>query len=520
MIDRRFELGSLCAATFVASLFLLATPATAQENDDCLACHSDPDLTGTRNDQEISVFVDETLFAESLHGDLECVLCHADLEDVDFHDEEVEPVDCGMCHDSEAEEHRASPHGRLTAGVDPGAPTCAGCHGSHDIRPPTEAPVDCATCHPRQGREHAQSLHGRAAARGDEMAPTCAGCHGNHEVLRASDPRSPTAVMNVPVLCGRCHQEGSPVSLTHEIPQDQILENYSMSIHGEGLFRQGLTVTAVCTSCHTSHFILPHTDPRSTIHEDNVVRTCEQCHSQIEEVHRKVIAGHLWREAPDKVPPCVDCHSPHKIRRVFYSITASTQDCLRCHGDPSIDIGREAEPVSLYVDEANFSTTVHGATACAQCHIDVDPSLERACDVDIRPVDCSICHIEVATEYRTSTHGTLNAQGDPDAPDCLSCHEHHNTLKKTVPISPTFAQNVPLLCAKCHRAGEAAAERIKTDVVDIVQSYVDSIHGKGLLESGLVVTATCPDCHTAHGELPPDDPGSSVHHDNVASTCA
>jgi len=53
-----------------------------------------------------------------------------------------------------------------------------------------------------------------------------------------------------------------------------------------------------------------------------------------------------------------------------------------------------------------------------------------------------------------------------------------------------------------------------------VQSYVDSIHGKGLLESGLVVTATCPDCHTAHGELPPDDPGSSVHHDNVAGTCA
>lgn len=47
-----------------------------------------------------------------------------------------------------------------------------------------------------------------------------------------------------------------------------------------------------------------------------------------------------------------------------------------------------------------------------------------------------------------------------------------------------------------------------------------SIHGKGLLESGLMVTATCVDCHTSHRELPAADPMSSVNRHNIANTCA
>jgi hypothetical protein len=143
----------------------------------------------------------------------------------------------------------------------------------------------------KQSRAHGNSLHGAAASRGDPMAPTCADCHGKHDILSSSDANAPTAVMNIPLLCGECHREGAPVSRTHEISQANILQNYSMSIHGEGLFRQGLTVSAVCTSCHTSHDILPHTNKRSSIHVDNVVKTCTACHGQIENVHRKVIEG-------------------------------------------------------------------------------------------------------------------------------------------------------------------------------------------------------------------------------------
>ena len=41
----------------------------------------------------------------------------------------------------------------------------------------------------------------------------------------------------------------------------------------------------------------------------------------------------------------------------------------------------------------------------------------------------------------------------------------------------------------------------------------------GLLESGLVVSATCTDCHTTHGALPSSDPASSVHPQRIAGTC-
>jgi cytochrome b subunit of formate dehydrogenase len=455
---RRILLGLL------AALMLAGPPAVAQDPDACLMCHEEATLTGTRDGKEIPVHVDPGTFGRSVHGGLGCVACHADLDPQDLpHADDVQRVDCGLCHDDEA-------------------------------------------------RRHAASLHGAAAARGDELAPRCADCHGAHDVRPSRDPASPTSVMNVPLLCGRCHHEGSPVALTHDLARDRVLENYSLSIHGEGLFRKGLTVTAVCTSCHTAHDILPHTDARSSIHRDNVAATCTRCHARIEEVHRQVIEGRLWEQEPHKIPACVDCHSPHRIRNVFYPEGVADRDCLRCHESPDV-----ADP--LRVDGPAIAGSAHGGTACARCHVEVTPGLERPCATIESPVDCGICHARQVDEFRGSTHGELLARGDPDAPSCLDCHDKHATLSKQVPSSPTFPRNVPILCARCHRAGEQAAVRIDAEVDDIVQSYIDSIHGKGLLESGLVVTATCADCHSAHGELPPENPRSTVHPDNIADTC-
>jgi predicted CXXCH cytochrome family protein len=446
-------------------------PAQGQDNDDCLMCHEDPDLTGERDGKEISVWFDVEANARSVHADLDCIVCHLDLDGAELpHEDDLAAVDCSFCHDAEAESHAAS-------------------------------------------------LHGKAAARGDEMAPTCADCHGTHEILSHTDPDAPTATMNIPFLCGQCHREGSPVSRTHEIHQDNILENYSLSIHGEGLFRQGLTVTAVCTSCHTSHDILSHDNPQSSIHKDNITKTCTQCHAQIEQVHRKVIEGRLWEEEPGKIPVCVDCHAPHEIRKVFYDAGMANQDCLKCHGDPGLTMDRDGQTIALFVDETTHRLSAHAGTACAQCHVDVTPHDERPCKTISAPVDCSICHAEHVANYQASTHGMLHAAGDPDAPYCTDCHSKHTTQKKTVHTSPTFAANVPVLCARCHRTGEQAAVRIETPLGDIVDSYRDSIHGKGLLKSGLVVTATCTSCHTTHRELPKSDPESSVHSNNIGMTC-
>jgi predicted CXXCH cytochrome family protein len=499
---------------------LLAAPALAQTAEDCLACHGDETLTGTRGGREISVHVSAAQFAASVHGGLACIDCHEDLAGTQGHDEEVKPVQCGTCHGDEVKAVAASVHGVRSGGR--ASEACVNCHGYHTVRPPRESgAVDCARCHAQVAAAQRESLHGRAAARGDELAPTCVTCHGAHTILPRRDARSPVAPMNVPLLCGQCHREGTKVSRFRNIPQQRILENYVDSIHGEGLFKKGLTVTAVCTSCHTAHFILPHTDPRSSISAGKVAATCMQCHGQIEQVHRKVIDGRLWETAPHRIPRCVDCHQPHKARRVFYDTGMANRDCLSCHGKRGVAKVVAGRRVSLFVDPQAYAASTHAGTACAQCHTEVSSSHTRPCETISTPVrvDCSVCHAAQADQYRMSIHGQLAARGDPDAPGCLDCHNPHATKSKRAPTSPTFARNVPVLCARCHRAGEKAAVRIRADVPDIVASYADSIHGKGLTESGLVVTATCVNCHSSHGELPPSDPRSTVNPRNLPATC-
>ncbi len=117
-------------------------------------------------------------------------------------------------------------------------------------------------------------------------------------------------------------------------------------------------------------------------------------------------------------------------------------------------------------------------------------------------------------------HGALAARADPEAPTCVTCHDHHYTPSKKLPDSPTFARNQPALCGQCHQAGKRAALRIGAERGDLIRLYQDSIHGKGLVESGLLVAATCTDCHGSHDEQPAKDPRSMLSHDHVVGTCA
>ena len=455
-------------------VFAAALPAQQQKplpgSEECAGCHGTERRTGKREAGMPPGF-DEAGVRASPHAALECNGCHMDLAGKELpHAEKLEKVDCGLCH-------------------------------------------------PDQQAQFAESLHGRARDKGDTLSPSCKECHGTHNVLRASNPRSITSTMQVPRLCGQCHREGTPVSETRNIPQTNILENYADSIHGEGLFRRGLTVTAVCTSCHTSHFVLPHTDTRSSIAKGNIAKTCARCHAQIETVHTQVIRGELWEKQPHVIPACVDCHEPHKVRKVFYTEGLSDRECQRCHGDALLRRTHGGRTVSLYVNQAEIARSRHARVACVQCHTQVRPSRDRPCAAITAKVDCSICHEQQVAQFRESTHGQLLAKGNPDGPECADCHGTHGVLGKSDTLSPTFSRNIPGLCAKCHRAGQRAAVRYAGKEINPVEHYLESIHGKGLMQSGLTVTANCADCHTAHRELPGKDPRSSVNRKNVAGTC-
>jgi predicted CXXCH cytochrome family protein len=325
--------------------------------------------------------------------------------------------------------------------------------------------------------------------------------------------------MNIPSLCGSCHKEGTPISQLAEVGEIQALENYSQSIHGDGLFKRGLIVTAVCTSCHTSHNILPHEDRKSSIHRENIANTCMQCHAQIEKVHLKFIRGELWEKEPHEIPICIDCHQPHNVRRVFYEESFPNELCISCHENPDLVRTVNGEDVSLYVNASEHRGSAHKKNSCIKCHTNVSTSQDPVCR-DSGKVDCSICHSEQVSDYEISQHGAYHQQGNPNAPYCTDCHGIHDTMAKEDLASPTFSRNIPDLCGKCHREGQKAAVIYSGKEHEIIKNYTMSIHGKGLLQSGLMVTATCISCHTAHRELPAEDPQSTVYQDNIASTCA
>jgi len=517
-MKRLFLLWILAAA-------LPALSVRAQDNETCLMCHEDETLTGLdAGGNEISVYVAPDALEHSVHAGMECINCHIDLDGFEDwpHPEQLEPVDCSMCHDV-ADALAGSVHSAAETGGR--AVQCYQCHGNHNIQPPQESdPADggvhCGACHTKIEKEYEQSLHGQAVHSGEKLAPRCWDCHGGHDILPPSNPESKVTKFNIPFMCGSCHKEGSPVDQRYQIPADSILSHYTESIHGAGLYKQGLTVAAVCSDCHTAHNVRPHTDPKSSIYRTNVAATCQQCHGRIEQVHQKVIRGELWEKEPGKVPVCVDCHSPHEIRRVFYEEGMSNAECLKCHSNPSLSMQRFGETVSLYVDSIETHNSIHRSVTCAQCHTGVTPRHDvRPCATVKDKVDCSICHAEIVQVYDGSMHGQLSQRGDPDAPQCVDCHGTHGILNKLNSSSPTYPRNVPMLCARCHQKGATAAQRIG-EAEDRVEEYEESIHGKGLLESGLVVTAMCTDCHTAHNVRPQTDPKSTVNRANIPETCA
>ena len=388
--------------------------------------------------------------AKPLPGAEDCMACHEAGPPLAKRDADTPPR-------FDAAGLRASPHAKLA---------CTACHADlegkefpHETKP---APVRCGACHATEQQQFVESLHGQAAARGEKLAPSCKDCHGRHDVLPRSDPRSPTNTVNVPALCGRCHHEGSPVQLTYHIPQDSILAELLRVHPRRGAVPQG---PADDRRVH----LVPHRAPRAAAHRPALEHRAPQrgrrparsatCASS--RCTARSSTACCGRSRPNAIPACVDCHQPHKARRVFYTQGMADRDCLTCHGRRDLQgAGRRAR---MFVDTAELQGSRHAKIACAQCHSEAQPSHARPCSTITRQVDCSVCHAEVVDTYRKSTHGQLAAKGSPDAPACRDCHGTHGIQGHLQSDAPTYARNVPALCGRCHLSGKQAAGALPRD---------------------------------------------------------
>ncbi len=264
----------------------------------CGSCHEDAV-------KQLGASVHGTAKSNGAADTPECASCHGKPHEMLPGSQPASPVGqqnlaetCGSCHANPeflarhkipfarpVEAYRLSVHGRAAARGNAKAPTCSNCHGNHAIRPAKDAlskinhwnvPATCGSCHDSIRKTYDASVHGSAVARGVSGVPVCTDCHGEHSILAKSEPGSlvnPARVSSV--TCGRCHADERLAS-RYGLPVDKV-PAFEDSFHGLAL-RSGSQSVANCASCHGVHEILPQSDPRSTVHLQNLAKTCGSCH--------------------------------------------------------------------------------------------------------------------------------------------------------------------------------------------------------------------------------------------------
>lgn len=194
----------------------------------------------------------------------------------------------------------------------------------------------------------------------------------------------------------------------------------------------------------------------------------------------------------------------------------SNQDCLDCHTDPTTSRQVKGQLVPMAVFATNsFLKSVHGKLNCTDCH---DSVKEMVHPSGLPPAQCASCHADQVKQYATSIHGMSKAMGASGAAACADCHGTHDMQPVKHSDSPVFKLNLPQTCAKCHsNAGITAEYRMKYP--QVANQYADSIHGRALLQMGLILAPSCNDCHGVHNIKRIVDRSSTVNHANVAATC-
>ncbi|MGD0536404.1 MAG: hypothetical protein ABSC03_02035 [Verrucomicrobiota bacterium] len=199
-------------------------------------------------------------------------------------------------------------------------------------------------------------------------------------------------------------------------------------------------------------------------------------------------------------------------------------DCLVCHEDKTLTQTNANGTVKLlFVEVARLARSVHPSNACVNCHVDVT-SKHPDDNVALKQPVCTGCHDAqpkheaAARAYAESIHGVSREHWGSPAARCTDCHGSHEILAVTNPASSVYKLNLPLTCAKCHSNTNLNRE-FQIRRPDAAAQYNDSIHGYALMKLGLIVAASCNDCHGVHNIRRSVDHDSPVNPANVARTC-
>ncbi|MGD8327981.1 MAG: cytochrome c3 family protein [Acidobacteriota bacterium] len=209
--------------------------------------------------------------------------------------------------------------------------------------------------------------------------------------------------------------------------------------------------------------------------------------------------------------------------------------CVRCHFDDTLFEPDEIAALQGYHDDVHASVGL----SCHDCHGgNPDPALfedmSAAMDEDYSanpyigrpevtdvPSFCGRCHSDASymrrygpsiitdqeSEYRTSKHGQLLAEGDINVATCVSCHGVHGIRRPTDPLAPVYPTAVAETCSNCHASAEHMAgytlENGDPLPIDQYARWQESVHAAAMFEREDLSAPTCNDCHGNHGANPP-----------------
>ncbi len=199
--------------------------------------------------------------------------------------------------------------------------------------------------------------------------------------------------------------------------------------------------------------------------------SCLDCHDDV----RVTSSAH-------KDLDCIECHSnikkiPHK-EGLLKALTGKRL-CVQCH----------EETVS------NLNTSVHEKSSCGACH--------RKAHAIPKPSErpCTSCHRSESQDFLESVHG--------ETLECVTCHKDSHKITPSSnfdsPVSPLKQIET---CRECHDSPP-----------QLIEGFLESVHGRGLVLSGLTIAPTCAHCHGGHGIFPHTDARSTVSYEKVPKTC-
>ncbi|MFZ6032945.1 MAG: cytochrome c3 family protein [Melioribacter sp.] len=445
------------AVLFTAcSLFILFNHELNAQDFNCLDCH------------EVSI-------EKSVHFEaIECQDCHQDVVDEEHMDKGAEKVDCTMCHDDKMASVENDIHHRLKI---KNAPGCVSCHGSHNVKKPsnslsTNSRTYCSKCH--EAKPLLTSYHAEKISKDN-----CLSCHKKEDVKLTL----PTSVHSK-LECADCHS--------------YIAQNISKH-------PKNLKITEVAN--------------------------CYLCHVDIAAQHKESIHGIALSEGIDDAAKCWDCHGSHNIKKVDHPSSPVNPvnigtTCSKCHDNPEM---AKKYDIGLVSPGLKYSASVHGmmvkegnkGATCTTCHgvHDIKNKVQQGSKISSfnLPETCGQCHEKEAEEYMESIHWIRAKKGYRESPVCNDCHNEHDITPISGGDKRAETRKIQQkTCMVCHE-NPRIAERFGING-NQARSYQDSYHGLAVMR-GDKDAAMCVDCHGVHKILPKEHPESKVNISNVTETC-